>query len=66
MCETHATDENFVNGKKPGRKGLSKRLHINTKGQSASEIERRARNATGEKKTMLHFAANMKKGHAKK
>jgi excinuclease UvrABC ATPase subunit len=59
-------DENFANGKNPGRKGLSKRLHINTKGQSAAEIERRAKKATGEKKTMLHFAANMKKGHAKK
>jgi hypothetical protein len=58
--------ENFANGKNPGRKGLSKRLHINTKGQSAAEIERRAKKATGERKTMLHFAANMKKGHAKK
>jgi hypothetical protein len=58
--------ENFADGKKKGRKGLSKRLHINTKGQSAAEIERRAHNATGEKKRMLHFAANMKKGHAKK
>jgi hypothetical protein len=57
--------ENFADGKNPGRKGLSKRLHVNTKG-SASDLEKRAHNATGEKQRMLHFVANMKKGHAKK
>lgn len=65
MKENEDVDENFADGKKPGRKGLSKRLHVNTKG-TAAELEKRAHNATGEKQRMLHFVANMKKGHAKK
>ena len=56
--------ENFADGKKPGRKGLSKRLHVNTKG-TAAELEKRAHNATGEKQRMLHFVANMKAGKKK-
>ena len=57
--------ENFANGKDPGRKGLSKRMGVNTKA-SVSSLRKTARHSTGEKARMAHWLANMKAGRAKK
>jgi hypothetical protein len=54
-------DENFADGKKPGRKGLSKRVGVNCK-QSVSKLRKIAKNSTGEKRRMAHWCANMKGG----
>ena len=59
------TDENFADGKKPGRKGLAKRSGVNTKA-SVSSLRKTAKNSTGEKARMAHWLANMKAGRAKK
>ena len=60
----HEVDENFADGKKPGRKGLSKRMGVNTKA-SVSSLRRTAKHSTGEKARMAHWLANMKAGRAK-
>jgi hypothetical protein len=57
--------ENFADGKKPGRKGLSKRVGVNTKA-SVSSLRKTAKNSSGEKQRMAHWLANMKAGRAKK
>ena len=57
--------ENFADGKHPGRKGLSKRMGVNTKA-SVSSLRRTAKHSTGEKARMAHWLANMKAGKAKK
>jgi hypothetical protein len=57
--------ENFADGKKPGRKGLSKRSGVNTKA-SVSSLRKTAKNSSGEKQRMAHWLANMKAGRAKK
>ena len=59
------TDENFADGKKPGRKGLAKRSGVNTKA-SVSSLRKTAKNSSGEKQRMAHWLANMKAGRAKK
>jgi hypothetical protein len=56
--------ENFADGKNPGRKGLSKRMGVNTKA-SVSSLRKTAKNSTGEKARMAHWLANMKAGRAK-
>jgi GNAT superfamily N-acetyltransferase len=56
--------ENFADGKNPGRKGLSKRMGVNTKA-SVSSLRKTAKNSTGEKQRMAHWLANMKAGRAK-
>ena len=56
--------ENFADGKNPGRKGLSKRMGINTKA-SVSSLRKTAKNSTGEKQRMAHWLANMKAGREK-
>ena len=58
-------EENFADGKKPGRKGLAKRSGVNTKA-SVSSLRKTAKNSTGEKQRMAHWMANMKAGKAKK
>jgi pyrimidine deaminase RibD-like protein len=58
-------DENFADGKKPGRKGLAKRSGVNTKA-SVSSLRKTAKHSTGEKARMAHWLANMKAGKAKK
>ena len=58
-------DENFADGKKPGRKGLAKRSGVNTKA-SVSSLRKTAKNSSGEKARMAHWLANMKAGRAKK
>ena len=57
-------DENFADGKKPGRKGLAKRSGVNTKA-SVSSLRKTAKHSTGEKARMAHWLANMKAGRAK-
>ncbi len=58
-------EENFADGKKPGRKGLAKRSGVNTKA-SVSSLRKTAKNSSGEKARMAHWLANMKAGRAKK
>ena len=56
--------ENFADGKKPGRKGLAKRMGVNTKA-SVSDLRKTAKNSSGEKQRMAHWLANMKAGRQK-
>jgi len=56
--------ENFADGKNPGRKGLSKRVGVNTKA-SVSSLRKTAKHSSGEKQRMAHWLANMKAGRAK-
>ena len=58
-------DENFADGKNPGRKGLAKRSGVNTKA-GVSSLRKTAKNSSGEKARMAHWLANMKAGRAKK
>jgi len=58
------TDENFADGKKPGRKGLAKRVGVNCK-QSISKLRSIAKNSSGERQRMAHWCANMKSGRNK-
>jgi hypothetical protein len=57
-------DENFADGKKPGRKGLAKRVGVNCK-QSVSKLRKIAKNSSGERARMAHWCANMKSGRKK-
>ena len=53
--------ENFADGKKPGRKGLAKRVGVNCK-QPVSKLRSIAKNSSGERQRMAHWCANMKSG----
>jgi len=57
-------EENFADGKKPGRRGLSKRMGVNCK-QSVSKLRSIAKHSSGERQRMAHFCANMKSGRRK-
>lgn len=57
-------DENFKDGKHPGRKGLAKRSGVNTKA-SVTDLRNTAKHSTGEKQRMAHWLANMKAGRQK-
>jgi len=57
-------NENFADGKKPGRKGLAKRMGVNCK-QSVSKLRKIAKNSSGERQRMAHWCANMKSGRNK-
>lgn len=59
-----ATNENFADGKNPGRKGLAKRMGVDTKA-SVSSLRKTAKNSTGEKQRIAHWLANMKAGRDK-
>ena len=59
-----SANENFADGKNPGRKGLAKRSGVNTKA-SVSSLRKTAKNSSGEKQRMAHWLANMKAGRAK-
>ena len=59
-----STNENFADGKNPGRKGLAKRVGVDTKA-SVSDLRKTAKNSSGEKQRMAHWLANMKAGKAK-
>ncbi len=54
-------NENFADGKNPGRKGLAKRSGVNCKA-SVSTLRNVAKNSSGEKQRMAHWCANMKSG----
>ncbi len=56
--------ENFADGENPERKGLAKRVGVNTKA-SVSSLRKTAKNSTGEKQRMAHWLANMKAGKKK-
>ncbi len=56
--------ENFADGKKPGRKGLAKRVGVNCK-QSISKLRSIASNSSGERQRMAHWCAKMKSGRKK-
>lgn len=58
------TDENFADGKNPGRKGLAKRSGVDCK-QSVSKLRKIAKNSSGERQRMAHWCANMKSGKQK-
>ena len=58
------TTENFADGKNPERKGLAKRVGVDTK-DSVSDLRKTAKNSSGEKQRMAHWLANMKAGKAK-
>ena len=58
-------EENFADGKNPGRKGLAKRMGVPTKA-SVSRLRQIAKSSSGEKQRMAHWLANMKAGKAKK
>ena len=57
-------NENFHDGKKPGRKGLAKRSGVDCK-QSVSKLRSIASHSSGERQRMAHWCANMKAGHKK-
>jgi hypothetical protein len=59
-----AVAENFADGRNPGRKGLAKRMGVNTKA-SVSSLRKTAKNSSGEKQRMAHWLANMKAGRKK-
>jgi hypothetical protein len=59
-----AVQENFADGKKPGRKGLAKRSGVNCK-QSVTALRKVAKNSSGERQRMAHWCANMKSGRNK-
>jgi 8-oxo-dGTP pyrophosphatase MutT (NUDIX family)/GNAT superfamily N-acetyltransferase len=59
-----AVTENFADGRNPGRKGLAKRVGVNTKA-SISSLRKTAKHSSGEKQRMAHWLANMKAGRAK-
>ena len=56
--------ENFADGKKPGRKGLSKRVGIPKKA-SLSQLQKIASSSTGERRRMAQWQLNMRRGHKK-
>jgi hypothetical protein len=56
--------ENFADGKKPGRKGLAKRSGVDC-GQSVTALRKIAKNSSGERQRMSHWCANMKSGRNK-
>jgi GNAT superfamily N-acetyltransferase len=62
--ELNGLNENFADGKNPGRKGLAKRSGVNTKA-SVSSLRKTAKNSSGEKQRMSHWLANMKSGREK-
>jgi len=59
------TVENFADGKKPGRKGLSKRVGIPKKA-TLGQLEKIAKSSTGERRKMAQWQLNMRRGKAKK
>ena len=57
----HSLEENFADGKKAGRKGLSKRVGVSQK-MSISQLKKIASTATGERRRMAQWNLNMKRG----
>jgi hypothetical protein len=63
--EPEPMDENFHDGRKPGRKGLARRMGVDCS-KSVSELRRTAKNSSGERQRMAHWCGNMKSGRQKK
>ena len=65
--ELEQIDENFADGKKKGksRPGRVKKSGASCKG-SVTDLRKRAKGASGEKRKMYHWCANMKSGRSKK
>lgn len=57
-------DENFDDGKNPGRKGLSRRVGIPKKA-TLGQLEKIARSSTGERRRMAQWQLNMRRGRKK-
>ena len=57
--------ENFADGKKPGRKGLSKRVGIPKKA-TLGQLQKIAKSSTGERRRMAQWQLNMRRGQARK
>lgn len=64
IADKYHVNENFADGKKPGRRGLAKRMGVNCK-QSVSKLRKIAKNSSGERQRMAHWCANMKAGRKK-
>jgi hypothetical protein len=62
--EYHRTDENFADGKNPGRKGLSRRVGIPKKA-TLGQLEKIAKSSTGERRRMAQWQLNMRRGRKK-
>jgi hypothetical protein len=58
-------NENFADGKNPGRKGLSRRVGIPKKA-TLGQLEKIAKSSTGERRKMAQWQLNMRRGKAKK
>ena len=58
-------DENFADGKKPGRKGLSRRVGI-PKSPTLTQLEKIAKSSSGERRRMAQWQLNMRRGKQKK
>lgn len=65
IAQPAAVQENFADGKKPGRKGLSKRVGIPKK-STLGQLSKIARSSTGERRRMAQWQLNMRRGRAKK
>jgi hypothetical protein len=57
-------NENFADGKKPGRKGLSKRVGI-PKDATLAQLAKIAKTSTGERRRMAQWQLNMRRGKNK-
>ncbi len=57
-------NENFADGKKPGRKGLSRRVGIPKKA-TLGQLEKIAKSSTGERQRMAQWQLNMRRGKQK-
>jgi hypothetical protein len=64
LSNISTTNENFKDGRMPGRKGLAKRSGVNCK-QSVSKLRKVAAHSSGERQRMAHWCANMKSGRKK-
>ena len=64
VVSTKPVNENFADGKKPGRKGLSKRVGVSQR-MSISQLSKIAKTATGERRRMAQWNLNMKRGRKK-
>lgn len=58
-------NENFADGKKPGRKGLSRRVGI-PKSPTLTQLEKIAKSSSGERRRMAQWQLNMRRGKQKK
>jgi hypothetical protein len=57
--------ENFADGRKPGRRGLSRRVGIPKKA-TLGQLEKIAGSSTGERRRMAQWQLNMRRGKSKK